>query len=59
MHIDQIRTFLEVAATGNFNRAAEALNVTQSTASARIKTLEDRLGRDLFIREDASNYLAC
>jgi len=29
MHIDQIRTFLEIAATGNFNRAAETLHVTQ------------------------------
>ncbi len=57
MHIDQIRTFLEVAATGNFNRAAETLNVTQSTVSARIKTLEERLGRDLFIRDHSGAQL--
>ncbi len=57
MHIDQIRTFLEVASTGNFNRAAETLNVTQSTVSARIKTLEDRLGRDLFVREHSGAQL--
>lgn len=50
-HIDQIRTFIEVAATGNFNRAAENLNVTQSTDSARIRTLEARLGRKLFTRD--------
>ncbi|MEQ8931733.1 MAG: LysR family transcriptional regulator [Silicimonas sp.] len=50
MHIDQIRTFLEVVATGNFNRAAENLNVTQSTVSARIRSLEDELGRALFER---------
>lgn len=50
MHLDQLRTFLEVAATGNFNRAAENLNVTQSTVSARIRALEDRLGRPLFAR---------
>ena len=53
MHIDQIKTFLEVAATGNFNRAAERLNVTQSTVSARIRTLEGRLGRPLFERDHA------
>lgn len=53
MHIDQLRTFLEVAATGNFNRAAETLNVTQSTVSARIRALEERLGRPLFIRNHA------
>ncbi len=50
MTIDQIRTFLEIAATGNFNRAAERLNVTQSTVSARIRSLEERLGRSLFAR---------
>ncbi len=47
MHMDQIKTFLKVAATRNFNRAAANLNVTQSTVSARIRTLEDRLGRAL------------
>ncbi len=57
MHIDQIRTFLEVAATGNFNKAAETLNVTQSTVSARIKTLEVSLGRDLFIRDHSGARL--
>lgn len=57
MHIDQIRTFLEVASTGNFNRAAENLNVTQSTVSARIRTLEDRLGRELFTRDHSGAQL--
>ncbi len=57
MHIDQIRTFLEVVATGNFNKAAETLHVTQSTVSARIKTLEERLGRDLFIRDHSGVQL--
>jgi len=50
MHIDQIRTFLEVVATGNFHKAAENLNVTQSTVSARIHALENELGRALFDR---------
>ncbi|MEX0758057.1 MAG: LysR family transcriptional regulator, partial [Tistlia sp.] len=50
MHIDQVRTFLEVVATGNFRRAAENLNVTQSTVSARIQSLETELGRPLFER---------
>jgi DNA-binding transcriptional LysR family regulator len=57
MHIDQIRTFLEVAATGNFNKAAETLNVTQSTVSARIRTLEERLGRVLFVRDHSGAQL--
>lgn len=50
MHFDQIRTFLEVASTGNFNRAAEILHVTQSTVSARIRGLEEALGQRLFAR---------
>jgi LysR family transcriptional regulator, flagellar master operon regulator len=50
MHIDQVRTFLEVVATGNFHKAAENLNVTQSTVSARIQSLENELGRILFDR---------
>jgi LysR family transcriptional regulator, flagellar master operon regulator len=57
MHIDQIRTFLEVVNTGNFNKAAETLHVTQSTVSARIKTLEERLGRELFIRDHSGAQL--
>ncbi len=50
MKIDHIMTFLEIAACGNFNRAADNLNVTQSTVSARVKTLEDQFGRSLFTR---------
>jgi DNA-binding transcriptional LysR family regulator len=57
MNIDQARTFLEVAATGNFNRAAERLNVTQSTVSARVRALEDELGRRLFERDKAGARL--
>ncbi len=57
MKLDQIRTFLEVATTGNFNRAAEILNVTQSTVSARIKALERNVGQSLFVRSHAGAEL--
>jgi len=50
MNIDLARTFLEIVETGNFNKAAERLEVTQSTVSMRIKALEDELGRPLFVR---------
>jgi len=53
MNIDQVRTFLEVAAAGNFIRAADRLHVTQSTVSARIKALEDELGQRLLDRDKA------
>ncbi len=50
MDINQARTFLEVLATGSFVTAAKRLHVTQSTVSARIRTLEEELGQTLFIR---------
>lgn len=50
MDIDRARTFLEIVHTGSFQKAAERLHVTQTTVSARIRTLEDELGRQLFIR---------
>ncbi len=57
MNIDLARTFLEIAETGNFNKAAERLAVTQSTVSMRIKGLEDELGRSLFKRGKAGTEL--
>lgn len=50
MKIEHIRTFLEIADCGNFNRAAEILHVTQSTVSARVKSMEESFGRRLFTR---------
>lgn len=51
MDINALKTFLEVAKTRHFGQASEALFVSQSTVSARIKALEDAVGADLFIRE--------
>ena len=51
MEINALKTFLEVAQTRHFGRAAETLFVTQSTVSTRIKTLEEELGVELFVRE--------
>lgn len=50
MNIEHLKTYLEIAATGSFHKAASQLNVTQSTVSARVKALEDRLDRPLFAR---------
>jgi len=50
MDTELARTFLTVAATGNFVAAASRLHVTQSTVSARIHTLETSLGARLFLR---------
>ena len=50
MDIDRARTFLEIVHSGSFLKAADRLNVTQTTVSARIRTLEEGLGRQLFVR---------
>lgn len=57
MDIQLARTFLAVAAAGNFVGAAERLHITQSTVSARIKTLEQQLGTTLFRRGRAGAEL--
>ncbi len=50
MDLDQVRTFYAVVEQRSFVRAAESLNVTQSTVSARIKELEAQLGQALLVR---------
>jgi DNA-binding transcriptional LysR family regulator len=50
MDITLARTFLEIVAAGNFIRAAERLHVTQTAVSVRVQTLEELLGRKLFVR---------
>ena len=50
MESRQLKTFLVVAELLSFNQAAEALNLAQSTVSARIKGLEEELGVPLFDR---------
>ena len=57
MDVNLAKTFVAVYETGNFNRAAEKLNVTQSTVSIRIQNLEHQLGRALFVRSRAGTEL--
>ncbi len=57
MDTELARTFLTVIAAGNFIKASERLHLTQSTVSARIRLLEEQLGRRLFIRNKAGTSL--
>jgi DNA-binding transcriptional LysR family regulator len=55
--IELARTFVEIVKTRSFVRAAEQLNVTQTTVSSRIRALEEQLGRPLFIRNKSGASL--
>jgi LysR family transcriptional regulator, flagellar master operon regulator len=57
MDVTLARTFLMVAETGSFIDSARKMNITQSTVSARIKGLEDLLGRPLFQRSKSGAEL--
>jgi DNA-binding transcriptional LysR family regulator len=57
MDIAQAKTFLEIAETGSFIAAAGRLNVTQTAVSARVRALEEQLGRRLFVRNKAGARL--
>lgn len=50
MEIRNIKTFIKVAATQNFSKAAEQLGYSQSTITIQIQQLEKELGTQLFER---------
>lgn len=50
MDTELLKTFLEVSRTRHFGRAAEALYLTQSAVSFRIRQLENQLNVNLFTR---------
>jgi LysR family transcriptional regulator, flagellar master operon regulator len=57
MDIELARTFLTIVETGSFVRAAERLNVTQTTVSARVRSLEEQLRRPVFVRNKSGSTL--
>ncbi len=53
MQIELLETFLDLMETNSFNRTAERLNVSQSTVSNRIQSLELAIGAQVFTRSRA------
>ena len=51
MQIHSLRTFYWVNRLGSFRKAAEALNISQPSVSARIRGLEEELGVTLMLRD--------
>ncbi len=57
MNLALLTTFLSVAETGSFTRAARELFVTQPAISQHIQALEEKLGVALFIRRGQRIHL--
>jgi DNA-binding transcriptional LysR family regulator len=58
LDIDQLRTFVAIADTGSFTRAADIVHKTQSAVSMQMKRLEERLGKPVFERDGRSSRLS-
>jgi DNA-binding transcriptional LysR family regulator len=52
MDTGQLEAFIAVAREGSFTRAADRLNLTQPSLSARVQQLELNLGAELFRRDE-------
>jgi len=57
MILTQIDTFIAIVDTGSLVKASRLLNVTQSTVTARLKTLEDEIGQPLLHRQKSGVVL--
>lgn len=57
MTLKQLEYFLAIAETGNITKAAARLNISQPPLSLQLKTLEDELGVELFVREKKKLFI--
>jgi DNA-binding transcriptional LysR family regulator len=57
LDVDQLRTFIAIAETGSFTKAADVVNKTQSAVSMQMKRLEERLGKAAFARDGRASKL--
>jgi len=57
LDIEQLRTFIAIAETGSFTRAADVVHKTQSAVSMQMKRLEERLGKPIFERDGRASKL--
>ena len=55
--VDQLRTFIVIAETGSFTKAADIVHKTQSAVSMQMKRLEERLDRPIFARDGRASKL--
>lgn len=58
MDIELVRAFFAIVASGSLARAVERLHLSQTAASARIRSLEAQMRRPLFVRGKSGAALA-
>ncbi len=57
LDLDQLQTFVTIADTGSFTRAADEVHRTQSAVSMQMRRLEERVGKQLFAKDGRTNRL--
>jgi len=57
LDLDQLQTFVAIADTGSFTRAAEEVHRTQSAVSMQMRRLEERVGKALFEKDGRLNKM--
>ena len=57
LDLDLLKTFIAIADTGSFTRAADDVGRTQGAVSMQIKRLEDIVGRPVLVRDGRQNRL--
>lgn len=58
LDLDQLNTFIAIAETGSFTRAADQVFKTQSAVSMQMRRLEERIGQPIFIKDGRINRLS-
>jgi DNA-binding transcriptional LysR family regulator len=58
LDIDQLQTFIAIVDSGSFTKAADRVFKTQSAVSMQMRRLEERVGKQLFIKDGRGNRLS-
>lgn len=58
LDLDQLQTFIMIADTGSFTKAADEVHRTQSAVSMQMRRLEERIGKPLFEKDGRLNKLS-
>ncbi len=58
LDLDQLKTFVAIAESGSFTRAADRVAKTQSAVSMQMRRLEERVGKPIFSRDGRQSRLS-